>query len=91
MLNDIYLELRNRELVRSGREFSRVWCGRSGNYLCETVGRAASPATAVELARRLLARIMHQGWRAWRKPLIGHRIRLRDLNPADVGAHARQA
>ena len=38
-----------------------------------------------------LARIMHQGWRAWRKPLIGHRIRLRDLNLADVGAHARQA
>jgi hypothetical protein len=40
--------------------------------------------------RLKLARIIHQGWRAWRKPLIGHRIRLRDLNPIDVGAHARQ-
>ena len=39
----------------------------------------------------LLARIIHQGWRAWRNPLIGHRIRLRHLNSADFGAHARQA
>ncbi len=39
----------------------------------------------------VLARIIHQGWRAWRKPLIGHRIRLRDLNRADFGAHARQS
>ncbi len=38
-----------------------------------------------------LTRIIHQGWRAWRKPLIGHRIRLRDLNRADFGAHARQS
>jgi len=38
-----------------------------------------------------LARIIHQGWRAWRNPLIGHRIRLRHLNSADFGAHARQA
>ena len=38
-----------------------------------------------------LTRIIHQGWRAWRNLLIGHRIRLRHLNPADLGAHARQA
>jgi type I restriction enzyme S subunit len=37
------------------------------------------------------ARIMHQGRRTWCKPLIGHRIRLRDQNPADFGAHARQS
>jgi len=37
-----------------------------------------------------LARIIHQSWRTWCKPLIGHRIRLRDQNPADFGAHARQ-
>ena len=37
-----------------------------------------------------LARIIHQCWRTWCKPLIGHRIRLRDQNPADFGAHARQ-
>jgi len=38
----------------------------------------------------LLTRIIHQSWRTWCKPLIGHRIRLRDQNPADFGAHARQ-
>ena len=52
---------------------------------------ASANATGAGLAGNLeLARIIHQGWRAWRKPLIGHRIRLRDQNPIDVGAHARQ-
>jgi len=43
------------------------------------------------ISSKYLARIIHEGWRAWRNPLISHRIRLRHLNPADVGDHARQA
>ncbi|HZH47409.1 MAG TPA: hypothetical protein VEY31_12325, partial [Roseococcus sp.] len=44
----------------------------------------------IEGALAELTRIMHEGWRTWCKPLIGHRSRLRDQNPADFGAHARQ-
>ena len=48
------------------------------------------PITVGRLVDRL-ARIIHRGWRAWCNLLIGLRIRLRHLNPADFGAHARQA
>jgi hypothetical protein len=41
-------------------------------------------------ARNPLARIMHEGWRAWSEPLSGNRIRMRPLNPAVFGNHARQ-
>ena len=47
--------------------------------------------SAYETSLQKLARIIHLGWRAWCNPLIGLRIRLRDLNPADFGAHAHQA
>jgi len=40
---------------------------------------------------KCLAWIIHDGWRAWRKSLIGHRIRLRHSHPADFGRHARQS
>jgi RecA-family ATPase len=42
-------------------------------------------------AKSNLARIMHEGWRAWSKPLSGNRIRMRPLNPAGSGDHARQS
>lgn len=43
-----------------------------------------------DLRYRVLARIMHEGWRAWSEPLSGNRIRMRPLNPAVSGDHARQ-
>ena len=43
----------------------------------------------LDMSPEPLARIFRQVWRAWRKPLIRHRIRLRDQNPTDFGAHAR--
>ncbi len=39
----------------------------------------------------LLACIMRESWRAWSKPLSGHRIRMQPLNPAAFGDHARQS
>ena len=64
----------------------------------EVLQRGAHVATAIAAHAPVLdkedvedlARIIHQCWRTWCKPLIGHRIRLRDQNPADFGAHARQ-
>jgi hypothetical protein len=37
-----------------------------------------------------LAWTIRQGWRAWRNPLNGHRIRLRTQNPAVSGHHGRR-
>jgi hypothetical protein len=39
--------------------------------------------------RRHLARIMHEGWRVWRKPLIGRKIRLFKLNLPIIGGDTR--
>jgi len=36
-----------------------------------------------------LARIMHEGWRVWRKPLIGRKIRLFKLNLPIIGGDTR--
>jgi hypothetical protein len=36
-----------------------------------------------------LARSMHDGWRVWRKRLIGRRIRLQRLNLPVVGGNTR--
>jgi hypothetical protein len=38
---------------------------------------------------KLLTRIMHEGWRVWRKPLIGRKIRLFKLNLPIIGGDTR--
>jgi dienelactone hydrolase len=52
----------------------------------------ADPAETAACVRltAALARKIHQGWRAWCNPLIGHRVRLRHQNPAVSGHHARR-
>jgi transposase len=52
------------------------------------VSRAAFEAAFLQVL--LLPRKIHQGERAWCKPLNGRRIRLRTQNPAVSGHHARQ-
>lgn len=54
MLHDIYAHLQQRGFTRSERHFSTVWCGRAPNYLADTGGDTLSPATGIELCRRLL-------------------------------------
>ena len=55
-------------------------------------GRYVRPKTilaATMAVGSLLARIMHEGWRVWRKPLIGRKIRLFKLNLPIIGGDTR--
>src|SRR5215213_1721683 len=70
------------------------WRGPDGEVLRTfTIVTTAANAKLAAMHERMpviLARIMHEGWRAWSEPLSGNRIRMRPLNPAVSGDHARQ-
>jgi hypothetical protein len=47
------VQLQLRGLVKSEREFSLKWLGRSANYACESRLTDVSPATILKLVARL--------------------------------------